>query len=156
MNIQKGHIPRICFVILHYNAVNETIKCIESVLRQIEMCKRAVIEIIVVDNGSLNESGRMLSEKYSHVDAVHILLETKNHGFARGNNIGFQYALEAVRADFIILSNNDIEIKQDNFFDEMLCVYEKSNFAVCGPDIYSPYRGRGESDSQIPAKHQNF
>ncbi len=141
MNIQKGHIPRICFVILHYNAVNETIKCIESVLRQIEMCKRAVIEIIVVDNGSLNESGRMLSEKYSHVDAVHILLETKNHGFARGNNIGFQYALEAVRADFIILSNNDIEIKQDNFFDEMLCVYEKSNFAVCGPDIYSPYRG---------------
>ena len=76
MNIQKGHIPRICFVILHYNAVNETIKCIESVLRQIEMCKRAVINIIVVDNGSLNESGRMLSEKYSHVDAVHILLET--------------------------------------------------------------------------------
>lgn len=141
MNFEKGHIPRICFVILHYNVVNETISCIESVLRQIEMCKRAVIEIIVVDNGSPNESGRMLAEKYSHVEAVHILLETKNHGFARGNNIGFRYAHKARRADFIILSNNDIEIKQDNFFDEMLCVYEKSNFAVCGPDIYSPYRG---------------
>ena len=141
MRFDESCPAKVYCVILHYNAFNDTVKCIESVLMQRAVSVRTEVKVIVVDNGSSNESGRLLNEKYGCGDGIRIILEKENRGFACGNNIGYRCALKDGEPDFIILMNNDIEIQQENFFDTMAEVFEKQGFGVCGPDIYSPYKG---------------
>lgn len=122
-----------CFVILHYIAVNETIKCVQSIINSIQFQKK----IIIVDNNSPDQSGSVLKEKYRDNEDVIIIINNENLGFARGNNIGFQYAKEHFNPSFIVILNNDVEI-EDKLFDKKVCeIYRKENFYVLGPDVYS-------------------
>lgn len=140
MNDEQSYRWKVCYIILHYNTIDKTIQCISSMLKQKIQSIKTDVKIIIVDNGSLNNSGEILQKKYQTNKDVHIIIEKENHGFARGNNIGFQYAICQEKPDIIILSNNDIELRQENFFDIMIGLYNKEKFAVCGPDIYSPYK----------------
>ena len=69
---------KIAFVILHYNVVDETEKCIESILTR---CDADNYSIVVVDNCSLNGSGEKLYKKYQDESKVHVILNKKNLGF---------------------------------------------------------------------------
>jgi len=122
------------FVILHYQAVEDTIECIESILDNIRYER---VDLVVVDNGSPDKSGEILFERYKEKANVHILLHPKNLGFARGNNIGFQYAKNILHTDFIGMINNDTVIEQGDFVQQIVNRYEKSHFAILGPDIIS-------------------
>lgn len=122
------------FVILHYQAVEDTIECIESIMDHIGYENK---DLVVVDNGSPDGSGKILAERYAENERVHVLLEQKNLGFARGNNVGFQYAKNVLQTDFIAMINNDTLIDQKDFIEEVLACYEKSPFAILGPDIIS-------------------
>ena len=53
----------ICFVILHYNGIEDTEKCIQSIK---ELEGRQDIRIVIVDNASPNGTGQLLSHKYAH------------------------------------------------------------------------------------------
>lgn len=122
-----------CFVILHYIAVKETIKCVQSITNCIQFPKK----IIIVDNHSPNNSGCMLKEKYHDNGDVIVIINDQNLGYARGNNIGFQYAKEHFNPLFIVILNNDVEI-QDKLFDKKVQeIYNKEYFYVLGPDVYS-------------------
>lgn len=125
--------PKFVFVILHYITIEETIKCIDSIKNK---CKNSNYEIVVVDNGSANNTGLQLQKKYKKIKSVHIILSKENLGFSRGNNIGFEYAKNKLNADFIVMLNNDVYIIQDNFIEEVTNEYNNSNFAVLGPKIY--------------------
>lgn len=122
---------KIVFLILHYYTYEETIKCVES----IENLSYKNIEIVIVDNGSKNDSGKLLNEKYKNNKNVHIILSEKNLGFANGNNLGFKYAKEYLNADYIVMCNNDVYMIQDNFCEKILEEYERSKFAILGPRI---------------------
>lgn len=93
MNDEQSYRWKVCYVILHYNTIDKTIQCISSVLKQKIQSIKTDVKIIIVDNGSLNNSGKILQKKYKTNKAVHIIIEKENHGFARGNNIGYQYAM---------------------------------------------------------------
>lgn len=121
------------FVILHYHVIDETIRCVESIISQIDTKNYS---IVIVDNASTNGTGKELKEKYRDNKKVHVLLNDKNLGFSKGNNVGFKYAKEKLKCDFICMTNNDTEIIQNNFFETILKEYEKSNFAVLGPEIH--------------------
>lgn len=124
---------RLGFVILHYQAIKETISCIQSIIQRIDTKN---YEIVVVDNGSPNCSGEKLKRKYEKDRKVHVILTGNNLGFSAGNNVGFQYAKEQLGCDFICMTNNDTEIIQDDFFQVIIKEYENSHFAVLGPEIY--------------------
>lgn len=128
MNIEK----RLGFVILHYQALNETIACVNSIFKRIDTTN---YEIIIVDNGSPNGSGKELDKMYKTKEKVHVILTGSNLGFSAGNNIGFKYAKD-LKCDFVCMTNNDTEIVQDDFFSVILKEYEQSHFAVLGPEIY--------------------
>lgn len=130
---------RVSFVILHYNALEDTIKCIESIQR-LELGIMQDISIVIVDNCSPNHTGDDLRNKYHNSEKVDVLLMKKNIGFACGNNAGFIYAKEKYNPDFIILSNNDIVIEQEDFILKMVELYQTHHFAVLGPSIYAPYK----------------
>ena len=45
---------------------------------------------------------------------------------------------EAFLNDIDIVMNNDVLIKQENFFQSIVEIYNKEKFAVLGPDVYCP------------------
>lgn len=123
------------FVILHYRAVDETIKCVES----IKKTQQKSYHIVIVDNNSPDNSGQQLDSLYEGDNHITILHNTINEGFARGNNVGFRYSKYKLKADFIILQNNDTQVLQENFQDIVINEYNLSSFAVLGPLIKTPH-----------------
>lgn len=122
----------IAFVVLHYITVQDTCECIDSILKS---QKKDTVAIVVVDNGSPNDSFKLLSNIYLENKNVHLIRSEKNLGFAQGNNIGFVYAKKRLKAEFIVLLNNDTIITQEDFCEVLLEKYKRYKFAVLGPDI---------------------
>ena len=123
----------ITFVILHYMVEEETKKCIETI-KHLECLDK---KIVVVDNASSNDSGYRLKEYYKDDEELTVILNEENSGFAKGNNIGYLYAKKHFNSDFIVILNNDIEIKDKTFVDKIYSIYEAEEFFILGPDIYS-------------------
>ena len=124
---------KIVFVILHYNAIQETENCVESIEKKIDTKN---YHIVIIDNASPNYSGRELKRKFCDKDNVTVILNKENLGFARGNNIGYRYAVNVLKADFICIMNNDTLIEQNDFFEVICDEYKKSNYGIMGPKIY--------------------
>ncbi len=122
------------FVILHYLVLEDTIECINSIINQIDTDN---YEIVVVDNASPNKTGKYLFEKYDKNEKVTVILNNKNLGFSKGNNIGITYLLKK-KYDFITVLNNDTLLLQNNFFEVIKNEYLYSQFAVLGPKVYDP------------------
>lgn len=121
------------FVVLHYLAYDMTCRCVDTIL---EKFGNHEISIVVVDNASANGSGAQLKERYKNQTQVSILLNNINFGFARGNDIGFQYLTENFKPDYIIVMNNDVLIEQDDFLHKIDEIYAEKAFDILGPDIY--------------------
>lgn len=121
------------FLILHYQVLNETIACVESIKKNIS--KDFEYHILIVDNHSPNQSGVQLNTLYDSDPLCTVLLLNENKGFSGGNNEGFQYLKKKLQCDFICMMNNDTEILQKDFMESVLAEYQKSNFAVLGPEI---------------------
>lgn len=123
----------VCFLILHYLATEETVLCVNSIINNVKGKKM----IVIVDNDSPNNSYKSLKKEYENNKIVDILKTNKNLGFANGNNYGYSYCVEKYNPDFIVVMNNDMEIKQNDFIDLVKKSYEIYKYSILGPDIYS-------------------
>ena len=113
--------PLLSIIILNYNAGELLLKCIESVFNS----SYENYEVIVVDNGSEDESHKKCKQKFSEI----ILIENqKNLGFCEGNNVGIRNA----KGDFLIILNPDTEVKS-NAFEELY-----KAFCRYGDGLYQP------------------
>lgn len=124
----------IVFVVLHYGAIEETNKCIESIRKKIDT---ESYKIIIIDNCSPDNSYTRLIEQYGANADIVLIRNAENLGFARGNNVGFLHAKKEYKPQFIVLMNNDIIILQNNIFEKIELAYEQYRFAVLGPMIVS-------------------
>ncbi len=96
---------RVTCILLNWNGWQDTLACLDA----LKQCTFPDLTVIVVDNGSSNDS--VVRIRAAHPDVP--LLESKiNLGFAGGNNIGIRYAL-AHHADYVWLLNNDTEPAPD-------------------------------------------
>ena len=111
----KGNV-KVSIVILNYMNYAETIKCVDSVLKQ----KYTNYDILIVDNGSDNESFAILKREYKAASNVYVIHSRENYGFARGNNIGISYAKKYLKAEFVLLLNSDTIMIQDDYIEKML------------------------------------
>ena len=90
---------KVCTVVLNWNGWRDTSECLAS-LRHLTYGNN---EVIVVDNGSTDESVAQLRSQFPGA----ILIEAGNNlGFSAGCNLGIRRAL-AAGAEFIWLLNND-------------------------------------------------
>ncbi len=123
-----------CFNILHYKAHEETINCVDSLLKLdgIEKCV-----IIIYDNGSKDGSDKILRDKYAGIKNVKVCVNPDADGFSRGNNKAYKIA-RMMNPLFIIALNNDIVIKQKNFLTELVKLRNSDEYHMIGPDIYAP------------------
>lgn len=122
-------------IILHYNNVEDTNECIESIKKTIDT--RSYI-IVVVDNKSPNNSGIQLKEQYKDDNKVKIILNDNNEGFSVGLNIGIDYLRSHYNALFTILSNSDIHLLDKNLNEHLVDEYQNSHFSVLAPMIINP------------------
>ncbi|KYC64650.1 glycosyltransferase [Heyndrickxia coagulans] len=145
---------KFAFVILHYQTLQDTIECIDSIFNNMDSDD---YKIIVVDNGSTNNSGDELLRRYKKSPQVKIIKSKKNLGFANGNNLGYKFAKEELKAKFILLINNDTVINQKNFTKKIEEKYKTTGFDILGPDIISladnkhqnPQRTEGISKQEL-------
>ena len=100
----------ICYLILHYKNIDETEKCINSILNITQDGS-----IVVVDNGSGNHTGEMLQKKYQDNPRIKVLLLRKNVGFSKGNNYGYEWIKHNLDVKFIVVTNNDVVFNQSDF-----------------------------------------
>ena len=132
-------IPKIvhyAFVILHYGDAAVTMEAIAS-MRSLERGERKV-SVIVVDNASPNGTGEQVKKQIESLPDFYYIHNDENLGFARGNNVGFKYAKNELKADFIVLMNNDAVIESAEFFALVEQDYSSEKFAVLGPSIRTP------------------
>lgn len=128
----------IAFVVLSFNVYKVTVNCIKSIISNIDTDN---YRIIVVDNGSANNVGARLENKFSDNRFVTVLLNKENVGFARGNNIGIGFVHERFGgAKFICCLNNDTLLDQSNICGMLCKIYDMDkSIAVIGPRIFGRF-----------------
>ena len=122
---------KIGFVILHYGDLSVTSQCIRSIL---SMDGREKAEIILVDN----DSGDATDDKwemYAGISGLHILKNEEAHGFSHANNLGYRYARNVLKADCILILNNDIEFIQKDFIRRLEDSAVRTGGHIIAPDI---------------------
>jgi GT2 family glycosyltransferase len=85
-------------------------------------------EIIIVDNGSADDSISFLKKNYP---GIHIISFQRNYGFARGYN----EALKQVGSDYYLLLNSDVEV-EPGWLQPMIELLEAdTTIAACQPKL---------------------
>ena len=97
-----GAMSEVCAVILNWNRWRDTVACVQSVARQ----DFPSFEVLVVDNGSSDDSERMLREQLPQTEVVQ---SGRNLGFGGGCNIGIRHAMQR-GAKYVWLLNNDATV----------------------------------------------
>jgi GT2 family glycosyltransferase len=146
---------RIAILILNYNGAEDTIACLESILKD----WRRQYEVMIIDNASSDGSVQKLRcwaerrdpqlefafapdetaavvEEISDLSLPRLtMLETQsNLGFAGGNNVGIRYAL-AGGANWILLLNNDT-IVEPHTLSALIEGAERSGADLAGCTVY--------------------
>ncbi|MCL4294788.1 MAG: glycosyltransferase family 2 protein [Anaerolineae bacterium] len=121
--------PTISIIILTWNQCSLTLDCLASLADLNYPADR--LQIIVVDNGSVDGTALAIRERYP---SVSVLENGKNLGFAEGNNIGIRYALQS-NTEYLMLLNNDTTI-DPSMLNELLEVIEQDpTVGIVGPKM---------------------
>ena len=119
-------------VVLNYVNYSETIKCVFSLLKQ----ENVRFRIVLVENGSNNESAERLHAAFDGEDNVTIIDTGKNLGYAKGNNLGIEL-LQAEGIQRIFLANSDLEFRDTNILSQILSACEPG-VGLITPVIWNP------------------
>src|SRR3989344_9688954 len=98
---------KISIVVLNYNGIIDTLACLTSIEKLDP--QNAIIETIVVDNASTDDTPQKIKKKFPHIT---LLINAENLGFAEGNNVGIRFALKQ-GSDFILVLNNDTVLERN-------------------------------------------
>jgi len=120
--------PVVYIIILNWNSLQHILECLESVYK----LKYTNFEVIVVDNGSKDNSPEVIRKNYPHVTLIR---NNRNYGFVGGNNIGMQYAFEH-NADYMWLLNNDTVVEEDCLSKIIEIAESSDKIGMVSPMIY--------------------
>lgn len=107
-----NQLPHVSIIILNWNGIDYTEQCLNS----LQKINYPNYRVIVVDNDSMNNEALRLKDKFAQY--IHLIENDENFGFAKGNNIGIDYAIKN-NTEFICLLNNDTTVEK-NFLSEMV------------------------------------
>ena len=96
---------------------------------------KAVTRRYAVDNQSKDDSVDKIADFIQERDNTVLICNTENLGFARGNNVGIEYANKNYKPQYLVVLNSDTELMQDNLVEKLDKEYEKTGFALLGPLI---------------------
>ena len=109
---------KLSIIIPHHNGEELLFNCIESILNHISIQD---FEIIVVDNGSIDNSADKAKEKFP---SINLLKSETNLGYSGGCNFGAKNA----KGEYIIFLNNDT-LHTKNWIEELIDFLDKNPHA---------------------------
>jgi GT2 family glycosyltransferase len=114
----------VLIVVLNWNGIKDTEKCLDSLLKQ----TYDDFKILVVDNGSVDDSLDRLRKIEKKYDVISLAVNKYNKGFAGGVNTGIKYALKR-DFDAVALFNNDAEA-DENWLSELVKGLGQKNTSI--------------------------
>ena len=115
-------------IILAWNRWDLTQRCLET-LRETDLTGA---EVLVVDNGSTDETPQRLAE----ISWIRTLTLPRNLGFVRGNNAGLEVA--DPESDIVLL-NNDLELTQRDWLQRLrACAHSEPDLGIVGCRLVQP------------------
>lgn len=143
MKKQPSNSLLLSIILVNFNGWDWTEKCLDSFPNLQNWSElKTQIEVIVVDNGSRDESVKKLRK----LDWITLLELPENLGFSGGNNVG----IRAAQAPFILLLNTDTEFLPETNLLALLQNFSDDSVGVVTPKIVLP---NGELDH---ACHRGF
>ena len=124
--LERGSLA-IGVIILNYNGLEDTMRCIESVRTSEGVSAR----IIMIDNASTDGSCEAL--KKSEQD-LNIIQNPRNFGFAGGMNAGLRRAIEE-QLQYAVLLNNDVVLEPGLLRELVAFADGTPEAAIVGPRI---------------------
>lgn len=122
------------YCLLHYKNIEVTIDCVESIIHNNSDYSEEY-KIIIYDNGSNNGTGEILDKKYASNMNVIVISNIQNLGFARGNNMAYQYAKNTLRSDVIVVMNSDIIVDSSFSVNSIVNEMRMTNADILAPNI---------------------
>src|SRR5712691_2717467 len=120
--------PHVAVVVLTWNGEDDTLACLAS-LGRVEYDN---LSVVVVDNGSADRTVLRVRTEFPEV----AVLETgANLGFAAGNNVGIQHALDR-GAEYVFLLNNDTEVDPELIRHLVDAAEPDASAGVLGPKVF--------------------
>jgi len=108
-------------IIINWNGVRFLTTAISSLYR---FRNKTPFEIIIVDNGSTDKSVKYIKRITHEKSNIIAIFNKDNKGFTVANNQG----IEAATGKYVMLLNNDIEIRGSEWLDKMI------NFLIINPE----------------------
>lgn len=103
--MKKETLSDVALIILNYNTSLLTINTIRFLLDS-----DSDVQLVIVDNCSIDDSRNKLSKEFSNVENVHLIFNDFNKGYANGNNIGIKYAKSLNNIKIIGVMNPDVTV----------------------------------------------
>jgi len=126
---------KVSIVIPNYNGENLLLENLPYVIKAKDNSRNRVLEIIVVDDASTDQSVKIIKKKFPEIK---LIKHTKNRGFSSSVNTGVRTS----KGELIVLLNTDVVPKED-FLESALRHFENPGvFAVSLHEKgYGPARG---------------
>ena len=120
--------PSLVVALVNYNGFDETSRALKS----IDLRLSTGYEVIVVDNGSTDESVVKIREKYPQVTVLQLF---RNAGYPGGCNAAIEYSSKR-GAEFVLLCNNDVVFAPDTIARLLRTAEIDSKISIVVPRIY--------------------
>lgn len=118
------HFKKVFAVVVTYNGARWIRKCLLS-LKQ----SSYPVSVIVIDNGSKDETTRIIENNFPEVLLVR---ENLNLGFGQANNKGISIALKQ-GADYVFLLNQDAWMEENTMGDLVATEFESKGYGILSP-----------------------
>jgi len=119
--------PKIAIIIINWNTYQLTYNCLKS----LELCTYKNKTIFFVDNGSNDGSGDKIALEFPEINCIN---NQKNEGFTGANNKALKVILKQ-NFDYVLLLNNDTEVKPDFLSLMQASMDSDNNLAATQPLI---------------------
>ncbi len=133
-------------IIVNWNTKKLLENCLKSIFKFTEDVN---FEIIVVDNGSEDDSPNLVKEKFPQVK---LIPNKENLGFTKANNQGIKIA----KGKYILLLNSDTYLIENSFKKLVGEANKRKNLGALGPALLNENRSIQQSAGFFPHLPQVF